>query len=194
MPIWKLQCAFAGDSALPRDRMVITPHFNDSGVGSDPQALCDDLAAALGDFGYGPRQVDVTAYDAQGTAPVYPAGHAVVDVGASPTSQCPREVALCLSYYSTRNIPRHRGRLYVPWALFGTSVGSVRPSSGNRDSVAALVPILTDLGGADVDWCVYSRADDEAYSVTDWWIDDEWDTMRSRGLRASTRTTGTTSE
>jgi hypothetical protein len=26
--------------------------------------------------------------------------------------------------------------------------------------------------------------------VTDWWVDNEWDTVRSRGLKADSRITG----
>jgi len=30
--------------------------------------------------------------------------------------------------------------------------------------------------------------------VSNWWVDDEWDTVRSRGLRPDIRVTGTVSE
>lgn len=194
MPIFKLQCQIGGDSTLPRDQCVITPHFNDEGVGSDPQGLCDDLATALGTYFAGSRQVIVKAYDAQGTVPVYPVGEAIVNVGAAPISTLPREIAVCLSFYSVRNIPRQRGRLYLPLFALGLSGPGVRPATAVRDKVAALAPILGDLGGVDVDWCVYSRTTDTAHPVTNWWVDDEWDTVRSRGLRATTRTEGTTAE
>jgi hypothetical protein len=38
---------------------------------------------------------------------------------------------------------------------------------------------------------VYSRREKVARPVTNYWVDDEWDTVRSRGLRSSTRVTGT---
>ena len=36
-------------------------------------------------------------------------------------------------------------------------------------------------------------APNTTYTVTNWYVDDEWDVVRSRGLRATTRTAGTTS-
>lgn len=195
MPIWRLNVEAAGDSVLPRDAMTITPHFNDGGVGSDPQGLCDDLCAAMASYYSPARQIEVTAYDAQGTPPVVPQGYAIANVGVAPASQMPREVAICLSFFSEFNRPRLRGRLYVPAGLImAASTITGRPTLGHRTKVGELAPILQDLGGLDVDWCVYSRVDDEARAVTDWWVDDEWDTIRSRGLRATTRLTGVTSE
>jgi hypothetical protein len=195
VPIYRLQTELAADSALPRDRMVITPHVNDVGATTDPDNLCQDLAEGLEAFVSGTREIRVTAYDAQGTVPVYPVGTHVVNEGLAPPYSMPREVALCLSFYSERNIPRRRGRLYIPPGLFGIASPGVRPTEANMASVSTnLVSLLTNLGGTDVDWCVFSRADDAAYSVTNWWVDNEWDTVRSRGLRADNRISGTTSE
>jgi hypothetical protein len=197
MPLWRLQTEFAMDSVLPRDVLTLTPHFNDTGVGTDPQGLCDDLAAALDVWsGTGLRQITVTAYDAEGTPPVYPQGRTQLNTGLSPESNFPREVACCLSFFSERNIPRQRGRLYIPLVIISPAAQQIdgRPSQGLRTNIAELAPIFSDLGGVDVDWSIYSRVDALARPVTDWWIDDEWDTVRSRGLRATARTTGTTTE
>jgi hypothetical protein len=51
---------------------------------------------------------------------------------------------------------------------------------------------LANLGGVDVQWCVYSPTtpgdmSDKFKQVTRGWIDNEWDTQRSRGLRATLR-------
>lgn len=174
---------------------MITPHFNDSGATTDPDGLCNDLANALSAFFTGAREINVKAYDAQGTVPVFPQGDATVNAGLAPASTAPRELAVCLSFFSERNLPRQRGRLYIPYQLLGGGAPSTaRPTLAIRDSVALLVPIFTDLGGADVDWCVYSRRDDTARPVTNWFVDDEWDVIRSRGLRPSDRSAGTTSE
>src|SRR5215204_2864361 len=146
-----MQCSFAGDSVFPRDRFVITPHFNATLPGTDEDQLCQDLATALLAWCTQPREVKVTSYDAQGTPPVFPNGQAIVSQGVTPNSAIPRELALCLSFYSQRNLPRQRGRLYLPAPLFG-SAPAVRPSTTERNKVATLVPILTGLGGVDVDW------------------------------------------
>jgi len=193
MPLWRLQTSWQLDSTLPRDKVVITPHFNTGGVVQDPQALCDDLLAGLQSWLLVTGEVKVVAYDAQGTPPVFPQGEAVVNQGLSMNTTVPRELALCLSFYGTANRPRNRGRLYIPAAFLSGSIG-VRPSTAQRQKVADLVPILTGLGGADVDWSIFSRADNVPRSVQNWWVDDEWDIIRSRGLRGTTRTVGTTSE
>lgn len=194
MPIYRAQCSFQRDSLLPRDAFVITPHFNDQGVGTDPQGLADDLADGLAIWVSGSgTQIEVKLYDAQGPAPHYPAGEAVRNLGNSAASSIPREVALCLSFFGTRNVKRQRGRLFVPTPLIAGTV-DVRPSAIMQGRVAELVPIFTGLGGADVDWCVFSRLNNAALAVTDWWVDNEWDTIRSRGLRATSRITGQTTE
>lgn len=194
MPVWRLQTTFGADSAFAEDGLTITPHFNDGGALTDPQGLCDDLADALATWTTSARQVVVRAYDAQGAPPVYPQGEAIRNLGTYPQSAGVRETAVCLSFYAGRNLPRQRGRLYIPTVITGQSTTSPRPNPTMRTKVAALVPIFTALGGADVDWCVFSRTDKVARSVTNWWVDDAWDTVRSRGLSPTTRDEGTTSE
>lgn len=99
----------------------------------------------------------------------------------------PREVALCLSFYSERNLPRQRGRLYLgPWSA-GTM--DLRPPSGNVTQALALGDGLTDIGGVDIQWGVYSPTDSEFRQVSHYWVDNEWDTVRSRGLRGTARVT-----
>lgn len=193
MPVWKLQTQIAVSSVLPRDQFVVTPHFDDAGALTDPQALCDDWAAAVDALMLPTRQIVVKAYDAEGTPPVYPQGEATLNVGAAPAALSPGEVALCLSFYSERNVPRQRGRLFLPVsAVFAGLVA--RPVATHLDHAEAWADAAQALGGVDVDWVVYSKLDGVARPVTNWWCDDEWDTVRSRGLRGTTRRMGTTSE
>jgi hypothetical protein len=42
------------------------------------------------------------------------------------------------------------------------------------------------------DWVLRSPTDKAFKPITDVWVDDEWDTMRSRGLRATQRITAKT--
>lgn len=195
MPVWRLQTTFHYDTGLPRDGMVITPHFDDGGALTDPQGLCADLAAALDDLAAVKTQITVKAYDAQGTVPVFPQGEAQVRTGTFGSSGGPREVALCLSFFAERNLPRTRGRLYFPHAFISAgSPSGIRPTQILMESLGMAADVFQELGGTDVDWVVYSGRDDAARPVTDWFVDDEWDTIRSRGLRPNTRVTGTTSE
>ena len=195
MAILRLQCSFMYDTAFPRDRMVITPHFNDADALTSEQELCDDLADALVLWAGATGEVSVKSYDAQGTPPVYPNGEAVRNEGIVDSTNYPRELSLCLSYYSERNIPRRRGRLYLPIPIVGNSANaSILPTQTQIDKAMALAPILADLGGTEVDWVVFSRAANAAYPVSNYWVDNEWDVQRSRGLRATTRAQGTVGE
>lgn len=172
---------------------MITPHFNDIGATTDPQNLCDDMLAGLSTIFPTTGEIRVKAYDAQGSKPVYPQGDAIIRKSATMATAAPRELAVALSFYGERNVKRQRGRVFIPAYLLGANTSSLRPT-GPYTKMTDLVGLFTGLGGADVDWCVYSRLLKHAYSVTNWWYDDEWDVMRSRGLRPTTRVTGTTTE
>ena len=194
MAIYRIQAAFPMDSLLARDCLCINPVFNKTtGVLTDTDAdsLCEDLAIALDTWSLGTQRIECKAYEVESPPPNLPAGSHVVNPTAAPGSAEPREVALCLSFYSDFNLARRRGRLYIPATLL-TGDASVRPSSAMMQKVADLVPILSDLGGLDIDWSVYSAVDSEARAVTHWWVDDEWDTIRSRGMGSTTRLAGTT--
>jgi hypothetical protein len=102
-------------------------------------------------------------------------------------------VALCLSYYSENNVPKRRGRLFVPIAVLRSTPG-LRPDSAQRTKALDLGGLLANAGGANIDWGVWSRTDGAFHPTTNSWVDDEWDTMRSRGLRATTRSTATHTE
>lgn len=193
MPIYRLQVAWTADTAFPRDKLVITPHFNDVGITTDPDSLCEDLATALNTWDTTPTELTVKAYDVAAAPPSFPVGSAVRNVGVVGLTDWPREVAVCLSYYSGQNVPRKRGRLFIPVGVCG-SANAVRPSTTLMTKVAGLAPIFADLGGTDVDWVVYSRTTSQAHPVSNWWVDDEWDTVRSRGMRPTTRQVGTLSE
>lgn len=197
--IIKCQVGIQRDTVFPRDELIITPHFEVAqGIifgGVEADDLADDLANAVSSWHATGAQTRVKVYNAQAPRPSFPLAEKIVNAPNAPASSVPRELAMCLSYYAERNQPRTRGRLYIPLAAWMTGPGSLdgRPSAGVRSRVEELVPIFAALGGANVDWVVYSRADDDARKVTNYWIDDEWDTVRSRGLRPTTRTSGTTS-
>lgn len=99
----------------------------------------------------------------------------------------PTEVALCLSFYADYNQPRRRGRLYL--GPIGGDLGE-RPSPALMDSVIDFGQALQDIGvGPQYAWQVASRVTGERASVTDWWVDNAWDTQRRRGLRPTDRRT-----
>lgn len=187
-----MQCAFGADTAFPRDRMAITPHFKVT-VSPNPQQLVDDLAAALNTYLGSSREVVVKAYDAEKGKPNPPLAIKTLSAGLTPASPGPRETSLCLSYYADSNVPRRRGRLYIPAIFIATGTLPVRPTQAQRDSMVQFVTMFKNLGGLDTDWVVWSRRDQQAHTVTNWFVDDDWDTQRRRGLRPTTRSAGTLS-
>lgn len=185
----RAQCSFGADTAFPRDRVCITPHFNDTSAGNE-QTLADDLASRLDTWFAGAREVVVKVYHASGPKPHPPLGTSTKQPGLTPATQGNRETAICLSFYATNNAPRRRGRLYFPAFFFTVGALPVRPASGTQTAVGAFATLLAAAGPASIQWAVYSRLDDVARPVTNWWVDDEWDVQRRRGLRPSSRTTG----
>lgn len=193
MSIWRLQCSWQYDTVAARDAMVITPHFEVLNPNPDVQQLCEDMVSGLQGITNSTGEVRVKGYDAQGSKPVYPEGDAVVNAGLMQSTGVPRELAVCLSFYGSRNVKRQRGRLYLPAHFLGVNVSAKNPATPIA-KLASLANLFQGLGGVDVDWVVYSRILDRAFPVTNWWYDNEWDVMRSRGQRSTSRVTGTTSE
>lgn len=187
MTIFRTQCAFQYTSALPRDVMCVTPHY----FGDSPQALADALKAnfiaAVNIGAATPFKIKV--YDAQKAPPSYPLAEASNGTGFA-AYNIPREVAICLSYYSTWNRKSYRGRLYLPQKWVAGSIAE-RPTGTQIGNALAY---KTTFGGglpAGHNWVVYSKKLGQSFGVNQVWVDDEWDTVRMRGLRGTTRQTGT---
>lgn len=187
MAVYRLQIAFNLDSEFPRDRVTITPHF----FGDNPQALADAVMnnlkahAAVG----ATMPMSIRVYDAVKPAPNYPLYTATNGTGFIPTTK-PREVAMCLSYYSTYNRPTTRGRLYIPAVMIPGDL-ALRPSAAQISSVLSWKTVFRDNLPAQHNWVVFSRKMQLANGVSHVWCDDEWDTVRSRGMRSTMRTTQT---
>lgn len=114
------------------------------------------------------------------------------------TTGSPNEVALCTSFAST--VPpgvspaRRRGRVYIGPFVDGASGGSLpnRPGTSLVNTLQlATKRLATELVTAGAELAVWSRKDAAMYPVVRGWVDDEWDTMRSRQVEASSRTTWT---
>jgi hypothetical protein len=185
MPVYRASLIFPADGTLPRDNVSIHPHYG----GSDPQAVANILKTNLDNWaGTAGKPYTIKIYDAEKAPPSFPLA-TVTNPGTPPSTSAPREVSLCLSYYSTWNRPRYRGRLYLPAHWTASSPG-VRPSDA---SMAQALTFATDVLKknlpAATNWVVWSRMDRKPYGVTDVWVDDEWDTVRSRGLRGTKRST-----
>lgn len=195
----RFQCSWQVGSMLPRDRFTITPHFTHTQVLFDPtdwQPLVDDLANGLKAWELAPtaHELTVKVYNLNDPQPRRPKAIAVRNANQAAQPTYMREIALCLSYSGGDAGPSQRGRLYIPHVKCSNDAPGVRPTQTNREKVAALVPILTGLGGTNVDWVVHSPTKNEQTPVSKWYVDDEWDVQRRRGDRPTTRTAGTASE
>lgn len=193
MAIYKAQVSWQLDTLAPRDKVVITPHFAVANLLPDPDALAQDIAEGFNTIHPFAGELKCSLYNAEAPKPNYPVATHTINPGVMTTQTMPRELCLCLSFYSQRNIKRQRGRLYLPLFYVGITNATIEPTLP-LPQIAATANMLANIGGIDVDWCVYSRADAKAYPVTDWWYDNEWDVIRSRGLKGSQRVKGTTDE
>lgn len=189
-----MQVSLKANTNFPED--VITNTFyldTDPVLGGGPtdyQQLASDAADLWSEYRTYPEHVpllQIKAYDMSDAEPRQPRAFEQRTVVSS--AACgPREVALCLSYWSDRNLPRFRGRMYIgPWQA---GACQERPEDGARISLQTLALGIADLGGVNVQWVQHSPTTGHYKTVKHWWVDNEWDTMRSRGLKGTARLEG----
>jgi hypothetical protein len=188
MATFRAQMSFPMDTALPKDAITINPHFNGSDAQALANALSTNILAQAENVGH-PHTIKI--YDAATPPPSYPLATVTV-AGTPPTSGVPREVAICCSYYTTYNRPRYRGRLYLPATWF-SAVANVRPTQAIIDRILTWFKAVFGAGlPPATNLVVWSRVEKKSMGgVNHLWVDDEYDTQRSRGLTALTRTTST---
>jgi len=194
----RVQATRVPSSGQPRDRIVHTFYLDTDRVGVDPVDY-DDLASdtnAIFQQRFGALLPftgwETSIYNMGDEEPRQPRAKVFLAKPVAGSAPGPREVALCLSFYAERNLPRQRGRIYC--GPFLTSQLNERPPQTATEAVAGLAVDLGNLGGVNVDWCVYSPTDQLYRKVTHYWVDNEWDSVRSRGLKGDARTTGTVNE
>lgn len=187
MAIYRAQITWPVDSVFAVDAMSINPHY----FGTDAQALADKLKSNFTAFTPigATKPFTIRIYDAQKAPPSYPLATAS-QAGTPVNSDRPRELALCLSYYSTHNRPRLRGRVYLPAQFVGGTLAS-RPSPAQITAALSFKDPLTQSLPPSTNMVVYSRMDDKSYGVDNFWVDDEWDIVRSRGRKPTSRQTAT---
>jgi len=178
---------FPTETGLPRDTFTINPTYDTADSQGLANALMNHLTADA-DIGAA-RKIDIYVYSLDTPPPSYPLAEAH-HAGTFSSIGVPHEVALCLSYYAGANRPSNRGRLYLPMMFVGGTLDK-RPTTAQMTNVVAKADIFGKNLPANTYWTVYSRKHKTGYRVTNVWCDDEWDTVRSRGLRGTTRITGT---
>jgi len=199
MPDATVQVVLQGVSALPEDRFVNTLHFSKSspdtfaGFADEiaPGIIAAWVALAGGNVFYPElsvlRAFSVRIYNPDDAKP----RQARVYTGTLPAhvgQPMPHEVAAVLSFYSTLNLPRRRGRIYLGPVATSTAAADGLISAAIRTKMLTLATALGNVGGVDVDWQTFSRVENLRRRVTNAWADNAWDTQRRRGIKPTTRT------
>jgi len=133
-------------------------------------------------------------YDAAAPSPNYPYYEGTFDLTGVPSGTAlPTEVAVCLSFQAPRVAgeaqARRRGRVYLGPVNEDANVAG-RPGASMRTSILAAAVDLQQAMRDDSNalaWCVWSTADAQSVVLTEAWMDDAWDTQRSRGLETTSR-------
>lgn len=137
----------------------------------------------------------VKFYAAVTTPPNYPVYEAGFNLAGSALAiDLPLEVNLCISYAndSATIVPRarRRGRIYI--CGFGEALNTVgRPEAVIQEGLCdAYTDYVLGMNAmTDITAGVWSRSNSSIYPVERIWVDNEWDTMRSRGGKATSRFT-----
>lgn len=202
--IWYNQCmtdvrmlvSWGPPAGAERDRFSNTLFFAVDGAGAPPdyEDLAQDLLVIYQNRSWcAGCKIEVRAYNMADAKPrPERAFKTSTMTGSYPNG--PGQVALCLSYYSQRNLPRQRGRIYC--GPFGQP--SLRPSSPEIALLMTHAQDLAGLGGLNVDWSVYSPTkaalgEDPTMTISNYWVDNSWDIQRRRKLEATSRSAGSTS-
>jgi len=156
----------------------------------------------------------IKVYDVDGGSPRAEETMAGLQAAGSATA-IPSEAALCLSYHADltdlleyaaddddadanpeRIRARARGRIFWgPVATNGIMGSPSRPSNDLRNALVDLGNRLLAFNDAPLangtvaSWGVYSREAGVMTVATGGWVDNQWDTQRRRGVKASVRTT-----
>lgn len=198
--VYKFQVSMPVGDTLARNRISNVVHLQHvtGGLGDpDLETMCEDIVAMYqAKYGGLTQEVMCKAYDVDAT-PNYPRATAVVNGGVPWTSNFPREIALCLSFSGpNRGNKSERGRIYLaPWAWTAFATMGLHPSPALMDWALTWYTepnaSFPDLGGVDWKFGVYSTTYKTFRQTTQAWVNDDWDVMRSRGLRETTRVAAT---
>lgn len=199
----RAQVSIPRDTALPEDVSVNTFHFLVT-LGTDEQAT-DDVMTVLTQF-YGAvdgllspiseSPAQVTMYSVEDAEPRTPIFEGTIPMTYEGNAM-PEEVAIALSYHaafpSGVNRARRRGRIFLgPLARETSAI-----VGGRVRVVQSTVDVLADAAGdllaatttsPTIDWAIFSSTDNVARAIVGGWVDNAFDTIRSRGPAPTVRT------
>lgn len=202
------QFYFQGPSGLPTDRFVTTTFWRDD-AGAGLEAVQQKVGQAWDDFlsftgsggsknlgGWIPGQLQgpyVKCYDLSVPPPRTPADAGLTWSFTQGTGDpLPREVAIVCSYHNGGPGPRNRGRFY-----FGpltsdvvqddATTGRTSPQNQVRVGLAEAMANWVNNPPAGITWMQLSRVNQQPYPVGGGFVDDAFDTQRSRGEEPNAR-------
>lgn len=207
----RVQNVLQGLSGLPEDRYINTFHFVCSSPeeSADPivQGIVRDQVRAFFNTVQTGNTVAVGARISSGVSRAADASEvrsynlndpepreSIIDtytlVAPTVAGGLPSEVAVSLSYYGGRNLASRRGRVFIgPLTTNVTDGGNPpRVSSAFRDILlnAAADALIPSLVG-NPKWVVNSETTGQVWVISDAWVDNAFDTIRSRGEQATSR-------
>ena len=205
----RAQVVLQGISNLPEDRFVNNFYFRTAVPGAFPEEtdyanIADRLPRFYNTAGPGGNSIakymsseimkttnsaQIRMYHLGEEKPREP--HVVTwTLGSTADSaRLPHEVAIVGSFYSTRNIPRRRGRVYIgPLNLSALDQTNGRPHAQLRVAVIEAMDALDFAAGGN-EWVTYSTVlvGGTFHDVTNGWCDNAFDTQRRRGVDATSR-------
>lgn len=205
----RAQVILQGKSLLPEDRYVTTWAFQSAlspATEADEVMVQEDLleffnvpaspsTASVGSFFSSAIErvkSEIRTYQ-MGQAPPREVSIRPFELLGGGGAGLPEEVALCLSFYSARNIKRQRGRVFLGPIRQSENVQPAptmasRPGGNMIEAIRDAARRLEKKASPRPEWCILSRAAGLLYPVTAGWIDDTWDTQRRRGASQNVRT------
>ena len=201
MPDADVLVILQGVSNLPKDRFINTLHFSDSTPGNTWVGMADSLGPDLVDIYEGlggsslfypaqtvSRPFEVRFYNPEDAEPRQPRIY-TGELPGNSANALPEEVACCLSYYTDRNVPRKRGRLFIGPLSTSALVAGAHPNPELTQLMFNFADSLSELGSVNVDWQMVSKAANTRQRIEQTWIDNAFDTQRRRGPEPTSRLT-----
>lgn len=190
------------NTEVPRDNSVNVVHHTISDTGFNPavdyQNHADEIKTLFSGNNtttghmfnlYKVRGLTVKVYNMADPTPrpTHAVSTYVPTTWTTDTQLGPRNVSLCLSYYAGRNLPRQRGRIFL--GPIDSADISLYPNSIIMANLLDLGHGLFDIGGENVAHVVYSVRDAAPHTISNYWVNNRWDTMRSRLEKETSRVT-----
>lgn len=207
--VLRTQVTLPTNSGLPADYIMNTWHNISVDIDpvDDAMGFCDNLMdfyLTIDAFMSGrlAGTIELDVYDLSDAAPRTPIFHFDSTLSVGTGDGLPNECAICLSYRGALAsgviAARHRGRIFLgPWdvAVVDQGAGDTIVDAAVRNGIASAANNLMDASTAGGwPWAVYSPTTnqlttliDSAFQVQAGWVDDAFDTVRSRGGSASAR-------